>query len=132
MDLIKAIEEKQVAEQKVLTAKQELEKSREYANVYLEGYFNNLGYRIDLVGIKQNKTYDIFEVKPYPSATECIREALGQILHYYHLLVLEKGKNKIGKLVIVGPAELNDNDSNFLKTIIHQWGFSVNRFFEKR
>ena len=97
--------------------KQELEKSRKYANVYLEGYFENLGYRIDLVGVKQDNTHDIFEVKPYPSATECIREALGQILHYYHLIVLEKGKNKIGKLVIVGPAELNDNDSNFLETI---------------
>lgn len=95
--------------------KQELENSRKYANVYLEGYFENLGYRIDLVGVKQNNTHDIFEVKPYPSATECIREALGQILHYYHLL--KKGKYKIGKLVIVGPAELNDNDSNFLKTI---------------
>ena len=93
--------------------KQELES--EYANVYLEGYFENLGYRIDLVGVKQNNTHDIFEVKPYPSATECIREALGQILHYYHLL--EKGNYQIDKLVIVGPAELNDNDSNFLETI---------------
>lgn len=95
--------------------RQELENSDEYVNVYLEGYFENLGYRIDLVGVKQDNTHDIFEVKPYPSATECIREALGQILHYYHLLV--KGNYQIGRLVIVGPTELNDNDSNFLETI---------------
>ena len=95
--------------------RENLETSGEYRNVYFESRFENLGYRIDLVGVKQDKTHDIFEVKPYPSATECIREALGQILHYYHLL--KKGKYKIGKLVIVGPAELNDNDSNFLKTI---------------
>ena len=97
--------------------KQELEISGEYANVYLEGYFENLGYRIDLVGVKQDNTHDIFEVKPYPSATECIREALGQILHYYHLLKVLNDNINIGKLVIVGPAELNANDSNFLETI---------------
>lgn len=97
--------------------RENLETSGEYRNVYFESRFENLGYRIDLVGVKQDNTHDIFEVKPYPSATECLREAIGQILHYYHLLVLEIGKDKIGKLVIVGPAELNDNDSNFLKTI---------------
>lgn len=94
--------------------KQELENSNEYKSVYLESYFKKLGYRIDLVAIKQDDKYEIFEVKPYPSATECIREALGQILHYYHLL---KDKYQIGKLIIVGPSSLNSNDTNFLKTI---------------
>ncbi len=94
--------------------KQELENSGEYANVYLESYIKKLGYRIDLVAIKQDDRYEIFEVKPYPSATECIREALGQILHYYYLL---KVKYQIGKLVIVGPSSLNRNDTNFLKTL---------------
>ena len=53
-------------------------------------------------------TYDIYEVKPYESPTECIREALGQLLYYKYMF--EKNGYKVEKLIVVGKNKLDDEE----------------------
>ena len=74
--------------------------------------------RVDVLGININGktyTYDIYEVKPYESPTECIREALGQLLYYKYMF--EKNGYTVGKLIVVGKNKLEFYDKEYLKTI---------------
>lgn len=70
--------------------------------------------RIDVFGKKDN-VYDIYEVKPYMSATQCIREALGQILYYKYLF--EKQGFKVGNIFIAGPEKPLKSDEEYLNSI---------------
>lgn len=90
-----------------------LKKNPEYVLVTLENGFENLYYQIDLLGKKENEHYDIYEVKPYSTALACIREALGQILHYNFLL--EEGDYTVDKLIIVGQAKITPDELLYLK-----------------
>lgn len=70
--------------------------------------------RIDVLGINGD-SYDIYEVKPYVSPTECIREALGQLLYYKYQF--EKNGYKVGKLFVVGQNKLGLLDGQYLEKI---------------
>lgn len=77
--------------------------------------------RVDVIGINKNGktdekeyTYDIYEVKPYDSPTDCIREALGQLIYYKYQF--EK-KYKVGKLFVVGQNKLGFFDRQYLEKI---------------
>ena len=70
--------------------------------------------RIDIYG-KKGDEYDIFEVKPYYTATQCIKEALGQIL-YYKYQFKNYGK-KVRRLFIAGPGKLLKSDAEYLDLI---------------
>ena len=79
--------------------------------------------RVDVLGINKNRktdprkyTYDIYEVKPYESPTECIREALGQLLYYKYMF--EKNRYTVGKLIVVGKNALTEEvDQQYLAEI---------------
>ena len=75
----------------------------------------DLNTKIVVLAQKKNNQYDIFEIKPYQSATSCIREALGQLLHYKYLL--DEGGYQVGTLYIVGPVDLSDEEEKFLNSI---------------
>lgn len=92
-----------------------LTRSKKYKYITLESGFENLNYQIDLLAQKENGHYDIFEVKPHATALECIREALGQILHYKFLL--EKGNYYVDELYIIGPSKITDEELLYLNTI---------------
>ncbi len=95
--------------------KEILEQKRDYRKIIRESGFKNYKYQIDLLAQKENNCYDIFEVKPYPTAMACMREALGQLLFYKFLL--EKGGYEVDILYIVGPSELSDFEKEFLQSI---------------
>lgn len=98
-------------------------------NEQLENKYDEVGIertlgdiRVDVLGINKNgktdprkHTYDIYEVKPYDSPTECIREALGQLLYYKYLF--EKNGYTVGKLIVVGKNKLEFYDKEYLNTI---------------
>lgn len=92
-----------------------LNDSGKYEIVNSENGFENYYYQIDVLAKTKKNQYDIFEVKPYPTATACIRAALGQLLHYKYLL--DEGGYQIGTLYIVGPVDLSDEEKKFLKFI---------------
>lgn len=78
--------------------------------------------RVDVLGINKNGTrnkreytYDIYEVKPYDSPTDCIREALGQLIYYKYKF--EKNGYIVGRLIVVGQNDLNPCDIEYLKSI---------------
>jgi len=68
---------------------------------------------IDLLQVSGGKTY-LYEVKPYDSPTRCIREGIGQLLHYcsQHF---ENSKNIV--FVIAGPNKLNSIDKDYLRFV---------------
>lgn len=75
---------------------------------------NDNSIRVDVLGINGGK-YDIYEVKPYDSPSECIREALGQLLYYKYQF--EKNGYIVGKLFVVGQNKLGVLDRQYLETI---------------
>ena len=97
-----------------------LVKNKAYDEVGIERTLGDI--RVDVLGIKYNNqederkyTYDIYEVKPYESPTECIREALGQLLYYKYMF--EKNGYTVGKLIVVGQNNLNPCDIEYLESI---------------
>lgn len=98
-------------------------------NEQLENKYDEVGIertlgdiRVDVLGINKNgktdprkHTYDIYEVKPYDSPTECIREALGQLLYYKYLF--EKNGYTVGKLIVVGKNALTEVYRQYLDEI---------------
>ena len=94
-----------------------------YKSVELEVGFENYAYQIDLLAKKKNGNYDIYEVKPYSSSIYCIREALGQLLHYRYLVNESyknsntKEKNKVDTIYIAGPSDLSIEGKKLLKSI---------------
>ena len=98
-------------------------------NEQLENKYDEVGIertlgdiRVDVLGINKNGetdprkyTYDIYEVKPYDSPTECIREALGQLIYYKYMF--EKNGYTVGKLIVVGKNALTEVDQQYLAEI---------------
>ncbi len=68
---------------------------------------------VDIVVTIRNTT-ELIEVKPYNSATQCIREGLGQLLNYYHK---HYSNRKNVTLIIFGNKEPNADDKTFIKFI---------------
>jgi len=68
---------------------------------------------IDLLQISDGKTF-LYEVKPYSSATRCIREGIGQLLHYCSQQ-FEETNNVV--FVIVGPNNMDNDDHDYLRFV---------------
>ncbi len=68
---------------------------------------------VDIV-ITTDDTTELIEVKPYNTATHCIREGLGQLLGYYHK---NYSKRKNVTLTIIGSNEPDIYDKKFIKFI---------------
>ena len=95
---------------------------KDYDNCRTEIKLDDNSIRVDVLGIKKNGktdekeyTYDIYEVKPYDSPTECIREALGQLLYYKYQF--EKNGYIVGRLIVVGQNKLGFFDRQYLEKI---------------
>ncbi len=76
-------------------------------NVKMEENFVDIVFTTD-------ETTELIEVKPYYTATHCIREGLGQLLSYYHK---HYSKRKNVTLTIIGSKEPNTDDKEFIKFI---------------
>jgi len=68
---------------------------------------------VDII-LTTDETTELIEVKPYYTATHCIREGLGQLLSYYHK---HYSKRKNVTLAIIGSKEPNADDKIFIKFI---------------
>jgi hypothetical protein len=68
---------------------------------------------VDIV-FTTDETTELIEVKPYYTATHCIREGLGQLLSYYQK---HYSKRKNVTLTIIGSKEPNADDKKFIKFI---------------
>ena len=104
--------------QKALVKK--IKKDYDYCRTEIKLDDNSI--RVDVLGIKKNGktdereyTYDIYEVKPYDSPTDCIREALGQLIYYKYKF--EKNGYIVRRLIVVGQNALNPCDNEYLKSI---------------
>lgn len=104
--------------QKALVKK--IKKDYDYCRTEIKLDDNSI--RVDVLGINKNgKTnereyiYDIYEVKPYDSPTDCIREALGQLIYYKYKF--EKNGYIVRRLIVVGQNELNPCDIEYLESI---------------
>ncbi|WP_143014186.1 hypothetical protein [Mucilaginibacter pineti] len=64
---------------------------------------------IDAIRITESK-YIIYEIKPHAGVIQCIRDGIGQLLHYMHKEQTKKKKC----IVIVGPNEPEPLDLNFI------------------
>lgn len=90
--------------------------TKKYTEVSPEKNFKNLPFRLDLLAkLKDSGNYEIYEVKPYATALECIRVALGQLLFYK--VLLEKGHCNVDKIVIVGPTEITKFEEVYFEAI---------------
>jgi len=67
----------------------------------------------DIVLDQGNSTI-LYEVKPYPSAIQCIREALGQLLLYSYRI---RNANQHLQLAVVGPSEPSSEGRMFLQYV---------------
>ena len=73
--------------------------------------------RVDvLVDLPDQITF--YEVKPYSSAVECIREALGQVLFYVFRNAKEDGRKR--RIVVVGQYPPNESEQMFIDYIQSQ------------
>ena len=68
--------------------------------------------RIDAV-VKGSNFYDLYEVKTANNPFDCVTEALGQLCQYAYLFC----RDKIGKMVIVGPSETTNEVEQYLSTL---------------
>ncbi len=68
--------------------------------------------RIDAV-VKRNGFFDLYEVKTADNPSECVTEALGQLMQYAYLYC----PNKIGKMVIVGLSEPTKDVEKYLLSL---------------
>ena len=68
--------------------------------------------KIDLV-VKNQDSYDLYEIKTNQEVRICIREAMGQIIDYAFF----ECKDKVGKMTIVGPTQISQEASEYLKNI---------------
>ena len=65
--------------------------------------------RIDTV-VKGKEFFDIYEIKTATNPFDCVTEALGQLCQYTYLFC----RDKIGKMVIVGPSEMTKEVKEYL------------------
>lgn len=65
--------------------------------------------RIDTV-VKLDNCYDIYEIKTTSDPFSCVTLALGQLCQYAYLFC----RDKIGRMVIVGPAEITKEANDYL------------------
>jgi hypothetical protein len=68
--------------------------------------------KIDLV-VKNQDSYDLYEVKTNQEVRICIREAMGQIIDYAFF----ECQDKVGKMTIVGPTNISQEASEYLENI---------------
>lgn len=68
--------------------------------------------KIDLV-VKNQDSYDLYEVKTNQEVRICIREAMGQIIDYAFF----ECRDKVGKMTIVGPSQISPEASEYLYSI---------------
>lgn len=68
--------------------------------------------KIDLV-VKNQDSYDLYEVKTNQEVRICIREAMGQIIDYAFF----ECEDKVNKMTIVGPSQISQEASEYLQNI---------------
>lgn len=78
------------------------------ATVYAEENFIDISVRRNGVEV-----VELYEIKPFCRARDCIRAALGQLLDYAHR---EKHGGSV-KLIVVGPTPVNDGDRAYVAFI---------------
>lgn len=87
-----------------------------YSVVEPEKSFEGLMYHIDVLAQRNNKNcYDVFEVKTNKTAIGCVREALGQILLYKHLL--ETGEYKVRNIYIIGSETIKEYEKGYFRML---------------
>jgi len=92
-------------------------------------YERDTGYgnRIDLV-VRHNQNCFYYEIKTYPLAKDCIREALGQLLEYAYF----SNNPPAQRLIIIGEAPLTEQLKNYLRLLRRDFHLNVyyQQFFE--
>jgi hypothetical protein len=76
--------------------------------------------RIDLVVERENGRW-FYEIKPYDTPRECLREAMGQLLEYAYW----SGSEVPECLVVVGKSELEEEGKAYLSTLKEQFSLPL-------
>lgn len=71
-----------------------------------------VGSRIDLV-VRRGKKFALYEIKTGPSLQSCVREAIGQLLEYRHMI----GHTHVSKLIVVSPHLPEKWTESYLSTL---------------
>lgn len=89
-----------------------------------------VGNTIVDVAVKEGNQYSFFEVKTNSKASRNIRQAIGQLLEY----ALMDAKTSIRRLVIVGPAGLDQIEQAYFKSLqksinfpLEYWAYTFNK-----
>ncbi len=82
-------------------------------------------YRIDVLLIKDEKNFWIYEIKTDKSVSDCIREAVGQLLEYKFKAEsvdwkrkvdkIITGKITVEKIIVVGPSKITPKDEEYIQ-----------------
>lgn len=80
----------------------------------------NLDRMIDVV-VQKDSGYDFYEIKRYPSARACLREALGQLLEFSYWPGAETGD----RLIVAGPAPLGPRAKAYLTRLRDDFGLPI-------
>ena len=87
-----------------------------YSSVEPEKSFEGLLYHIDVLAkLKKTDVYDVFEIKTNKTTIGCVREGLGQLLLYRHLL--EKGGYKVNHIYIIGSEKIQDYEKSYFQML---------------
>jgi hypothetical protein len=78
------------------------------------------GTFIDVV-VRNGTEYDFYEIKTQSSAKSCIRESIGQLLEYSYW----PGSQRAKKLVIVGPAQIDNYGKEYLDLLRKQFALPL-------
>jgi hypothetical protein len=83
--------------------------------------FKCKGRLFDLWLLHKNQRNYILEIKPYDSAYECIREALGQVLEYSYFL----NRDSNNQLIIIGKNQMNEEEFRYLNHLREKTSLNI-------
>jgi hypothetical protein len=84
-------------------------------NVFQEQHPCGFGARIDII-VRCSKQLLFYEIKTAPTARECIRLAMGQLLEYSYW----PGSQQANRLIVVGEPELDDEAAEYIAFLRRQ------------
>jgi hypothetical protein len=75
----------------------------------------------DLVVLLDSGKYAVYEIKTQPTARECIREAIGQLLEYSYW----PGSQSVEQIWVVGPTHMDDKSTEYIESLKSQFGLPI-------
>ena len=75
----------------------------------------------DLVVLLDSGKYAVYEIKTQPTARECIRDAIGQLLEYSYW----PGSQSVEQIWVVGSMHMDDKSTEYVESLKSQFGLPI-------